>query len=68
MPGNPIVGMRLPAATITRLDQAAADHGLTRGQVVLLALSYLPGWSDIRVAAPQLPGQIALENVQQPQK
>jgi hypothetical protein len=68
--GNPIVGMRLEPSTVARIDWLAGAHGMSRGEIIVRALQCLPDWADSigGVYAQQLPGQICLEDVQQPQK
>ena len=56
--GNPLVGMRLNRDTIAWLDCLATAHGLTRGQLVQLA-----DWPADNVVTPQMPGQLALEDL-----
>lgn len=67
MAGNPIVGMRMTPDTIARLDRLAEAHGITRGQLVQRALEALPDWPDA-VTPRQLPGQTAMNGIQNAQK
>jgi hypothetical protein len=63
--------MRLTPDTVALLDQLATTMAVSRGQLVTLAIKRLAGHLRIVATAQapaQLPGQLAVEDLQQPQK